>query len=344
MFNDITIEEAFKKGNAVFIDVRSPAEYTIDAIPSAVNVPVLDNEQRAQVGRVYQEEGAKEARLLAAKLVSPTLPEKIEKIRKIADNKEIIFYCWRGGMRSRAMCELLDLAGIHSWRLVGGYKAYRRFICNYFNQRHNYNFIVLYGLTGVGKTEILQNLRRKGLPTLDLEELARHRGSVFGGVGLAEQPSQKKFETGLYQVLTQYQESQFIFVEGESRKIGKLIIPEQVFYAMQKGKKVLVYDQLENRIKRILQEYTKGLNYNLEELENGINDLQRHIGKAKVKMLLEFFQQKKFAEICKELLINYYDKLYRHSVKLDEPYDFYVCAENIENAVDELINYAQRLS
>lgn len=344
MFNDITIEKALDKENVVFIDVRSPAEYEKDAIPSSINVPILDNEQRAQVGKIYQEIGPKEARLLAVKLVSPNLPEKIDKIRKIADNKEIVLYCWRGGLRSKAMCELLGLAGIHSFRLLGGYKAYRKHINHYFNGSLNYNFIVLYGLTGVGKTEILRKLHTKGVPTLNLEDLAVHRGSVFGSVGLSQQPSQKKFETALYTVLNQYQDNQFIFVEGESRKIGKLVIPEQVFNSMQRGKRVLVYDLISNRVNRILQEYTKGLNHNIRQLEIAIKNLQRRIGKSKVEELIALLQQENFTEVIKELLVNYYDKLYRHPDKPSDEYDFCVSAQSIENAVAQLINYFQQVS
>lgn len=344
MHNDISIEEAFEKENVFFVDVRSPDEFAKDAIPSAVNVPILDNEQRAQVGKIYQELGPKEARFLAVKLVSPLLPEKIKTIRDLADGKIVVVYCWRGGMRSKAMCEFLNLAGIPTLRLAGGYKSYRRFINNYFNEPPNFNFLVLYGLTGVGKTEILERLSFKDIPTLNLEALAKHRGSVFGAVGLPSQPSQKKFETDLYSVLNQYQANQYIFVEGESKKIGKLFIPEKIYAAIQRGKRILIYDSMLNRVNRIIKEYLVKSKYNIQEFETAITHLQKRIGNSKMQELLELLYTENFAEIVKELLISYYDKLYHHPDNPSIEYDFCISSANIDSAVLQLYKYYQLLS
>jgi len=344
MHYDISIEEAFKKENVFFVDVRSPDEFAKDAIPSAVNVPILDNEQRAQVGRIYQELGPKEARFLAIKLVSPLLPEKIKTIGDLSAGKTIVVYCWRGGMRSKAMCEFLNLAGFPTLRLAGGYKSYRRYINNYFNDPPNFNFIVLYGLTGVGKTEILEQLSIKGIPALNLEALAKHRGSVFGGIGLPNQPSQKKFETELYSVLNQHQASQYIFVEGESRKIGKLFIPEKIYAAILKGKKILLLDSIHNRVNRIIKEYMVESKHSIQEFETAIVSLQKRIGNSKTQELLEFLHTENYAELVKELLISYYDKLYRHPDNPNIEYDYCINGANIEDAVLQLDRFYQSLS
>jgi tRNA 2-selenouridine synthase len=344
MSNNITIEEALKNKNAIFIDVRSPAEYEEDAIPFSHNVPLLDNIQRAQVGLCYKEKGSKKARLLGIKLVSALLPYKIDAIQQVAKNKEIVLYCWRGGMRSKAMAELLNLAGIPSFRLTGGYKSFRKYVNHFFNDSFNYRFIVLYGLTGVGKSEIIDKLRENNIPILDLEKIAMHRGSVFGGVGLDKQPSQKKFESTIFAELNKYQQEQTIIVEGESRRIGKLIIPEQCFLSMQKGKGVLVYNSISSRVNRIMAEYTRGINNNIQELEISIQQLERRIGKSKVQYLINLLHTEKFEDVIEELLVGYYDVLYHHPTEPSNKYDFCVNAENINEAVLELVNYVKELS
>ncbi|MDS1029053.1 tRNA 2-selenouridine(34) synthase MnmH [Bacillota bacterium LX-D] len=341
MPENISIEEALAMEDAVFIDVRSPGEFAEDNLPGAINIPILDDEQRCIVGTTYKQQGPNEARVLGMDLVSAQIPEKIRKIQDVSKDKKIIVYCWRGGLRSKAMSQLLDLAGIDSYRLLGGYKAYRKYINDYYINLEPINFLVLYGLTGVGKSEIIANLDKLGMETLDLEKLANHRGSVFGGVGLKNQPSQKRFESSIYRILQEYKNSKAIVVEGESRKVGKLIIPEVVYRSMQNGTKILVYNSIENRINRILQEYLNGSTENLKGIERSIIQLQRRIGKSKTKDLLDKLWVGQYDEIVEELLLNYYDPLYKHPESPSEVYDLSINAEDIEQAALQIKNYIE---
>lgn len=337
MIKNIAIDEALAKDNAIFIDVRSPQEFAEDALPFAYNIPLLDDEQRSRVGITYKHQGSTEARQLGMELIAGQIPEKIKKIKELAQGKELILYCWRGGMRSKAMCELLDLAGIPSYRLIGGYKAFRKHVNEFFSRTElSQQFFVIYGLTGVGKSEIIQRLQRLNVAAIDLEKLANHRGSVFGSVGLGDQPSQKKFETALYTALRAFRNEQAIVVEGESRKIGKLTIPALFFDAMQNGYRILVYDSLQNRIKRICQEYMQGPDRNLLALEKSLSFLQRRIGKVKVEKLTEQLRSGEYMQVVKDLLVNYYDVLYRHPDQPSAEYDLSVNSGNVEQAAEEI--------
>lgn len=344
MVRNITVNEALAIPEAIFIDVRSPEEYSEDSLPQAVNVPLLNDEQRAQVGLTYRQQGTLEATKLGIELVAGSIPAKISTIKRLAESKEIILYCWRGGMRSKAMGDLLDQSGIPSYRLIGGYKAFRRFVNEYLNNESNIpNFLVLYGLTGVGKTEIIENLNSRGVPNLNLEKMANHRGSVFGSVGLGKQPSQKRFETRIYEMLRLFKNSKVLVVEGESRKIGKLTVPEKIYAALQKGQRALVYDGINNRVERIIQEYLRGPDQNLEVLKGALNYLQRRIGTAKVNMLINYLDTGRIREAVYDLLVNYYDVLYKHPDKPSDEYVISVNANNVEQAAAEIKNYLDKM-
>lgn len=344
MVKDISIDKALAMENAVYIDVRSPKEFSEDSLPSAYNVPILDNEERALVGIVYKHQGPLEARNVAMELVASQIPAKIKQIREIAQGRDVVLYCWRGGLRSKVMAQLLDLVAFPCYRLIGGYKAYRKYVNEFFNHGQiSSKMIVLYGLTGVGKTEIIQRLISLGVPAIDLEGMANHRGSVFGNVGLGQQPSQKKFESMLFTALQKYKNSKAIVVEGESRKIGRLTIPRLLYDAMQKGIHGLVYDSLENRVKRICQEYVQNSQTNLLELESALRALENRIGKAKSQMLIEQLYAGEFEKVVEYLLLNYYDLLYRHPDKPSPDYAFSINASNIERAAEEIKNYIDNI-
>lgn len=319
MLNDshiIDLETALKRRaeGALFVDVRSPDEFAEATIPGAVNVPILDNQQRAEIGTLYKNEGTNVARMRGIDIVAPKIPQLINDICELRTNqlRPIVVFCWRGGLRSRAMTSFLQLAGLPAFQLRGGHKAFRRHVVDFFAQGTWGRMLVLRGLTGVGKTRLLNQLAAQGQPVIDLEGLANHRGSAFGGVGLGEQPGQKQFEALLWEQLQFAPADSWALTEGESRHIGKLLLPLRFFHSLQSETTLWVETSLENRIKIILEDYCVD-QLPEEAFINPIQSLQRRLGIAEVENMLELLRQKNWHELVAELMLKYYDPLYRHT-------------------------------
>lgn len=345
MHEDIEIEEAFQLARVRFVDVRSPREYEYDTIPGAVNVPLFDDEERHRVGVAYSEHGPQEARKLGLKIVAPKLPDLVERLLEQKRDHQLVLFCWRGGDRSHAVAHLLDMMHIPCFRLAGGYKAYRQYVNKQLHQeRLPHRFIVLYGLTGTGKTEILRELGRKGYPVLDLEGLANHRGSVFGSVGLGEQPSQKKFESMIWNHIRSFRQNNLLIVEGESKKIGKLYVPEAIYEGILGGHKVLVRDAMHNRVNRLIREYVDGANGNIDEVEKALEHLTRRLGKEKIETIHRYLAAGELEQVGWMLINDYYDVLYRQSVDRISEYDLSVDASNMEKAIDQLEEFVKHLT
>lgn len=313
----ITLEKALalRDKGAVLIDARSPAEFAEASIPGAINVPLLDDAGRKEVGTLYKLQGKQAARRLGVKLVSARIPALIDQVyaARLQGSPPVVVYCWRGGMRSRALTQFLDLAGMPARQMAGGHKAFRKHVLNYFCQVRWGRLIVLRGLTGVGKTVLLHRLRIAGYPVLDLEGLANHRGSAFGNLGLPPQPSQKMFETLLWDKLRHLPEDGYALAEGESRHIGRLVQPPKFFEALQEEVSVWIHAPLEVRVRNILADYPAS-----EELKQQfvapIQALKGRLGKDVVQQMLALLQSSQWEELVRELMIRYYDPLYRHTL------------------------------
>jgi len=344
MVEEITISKAVELDKALWVDVRSEDEYAQATIPGAVNIPVLNNEERALVGTLYHRDGPAASRRLALELTAPKLPGKIAELDRLAGEKNLVVFCWRGGERSRFMASVLDTMGYRVYRIIGGYKAYRRYVKEYLDREElTQRAVVLHGLTGVGKTEILLRLDRKGLPALDLEGLARHRGSVYGKIGLPPSPSQKSFESSIMQFLTSIGDNGIFVVECESRRIGNLLVPPPLMNAIRKGIRVLLYAPLESRVKRIREVYAKGPEENVRELQEATSSLVKSIGRVKVEELNRMLAEKNFDPVFSFLLKNYYDPLYKYPEGPSEEYSFSVDTTNIEKASELILNFVKNL-
>lgn len=343
MITNIDIDEALITEHAVFIDVRSPKEFEEDHIPGAVNIPLYQNEEREQIGTVYKKTGPKEARKLGLEIVAPKLPDLVKTIEEISKQGKPVLYCWRGGMRSLSLATVLDLMNIHVYRLKGGYKHFRRWVYDFFQQESlPYKIFVLHGLTGTGKTEVIKKLSCLGAAVVDLEGLANHKGSVFGSVGLAEQPSQKYFESMVYYHLLQNRKKKFLVVECESRRIGRLIIPQVFFEGMKNGRHILIYDTMENRINRIMCDYD--VNNNREALIEGLCHLKRCLGGEKISRLTGMLQEGKYESVIEDLLVNYYDVLYKYPDQPSTRYELSINSYQPEQAAKEIFSYLSQIS
>lgn len=324
MLNDsfiIDIETALKRRTegSLLIDVRSPSEFDEATIPGAVNVPILTNAERIEIGTLYKEQGSDIARIRGVEIVSPKIPQLIQTVASLRTNQRrpIIVFCWRGGLRSRAMTAFLQLAGFPAFQLRGGHKAFRRHVVDFFDHGQWGRMLVLRGLTGVGKTRVLQQLSKQNHPVIDLEGLANHRGSAFGGVGLGQQPSQKQFESLLWDALQNVPSGSWALTEGESRHIGKIILPVRFFQSLQMERTLWVETDFEKRIRIILEDYTVS-ELAEETFIQPIQSLQRRLGMTEVENMLELLHHKNWHQLVSELMVKYYDPLYCHT-KPDNP-------------------------
>ncbi|WP_432664997.1 tRNA 2-selenouridine(34) synthase MnmH [Wukongibacter baidiensis] len=334
--NEISIEEALNLPNTIFIDVRSEDEFSEACIPGSINMPILKNEERIIVGKAYRNTSVEEAKSLGLQYASYKLHDyynKVLELRDIYDN--IVIYCWRGGMRSRSVCSVLNTMSMENvHQLTGGYKSYRKFVLDFLETNvEKYKFIVLHGLTGVGKTIIIDKLEDMGIPIINLEELAKNSGSVFGGILFeGHPPSQKQFESILFNSLY-YNKNKYVVVESESKRIGSINIPDSVIKAMEDGYHLLIDTSLKNRVQNIYNDYVKkDLEIN-DKLIKAISHLNKRLGNKNVEMLIHKIENDDYAFAIEFLIENYYDPLYKYSINKFNKFDLSINYDNIDNAV-----------
>ncbi len=311
MYTDIDPKEIFTLREKILVDVRSPEEFEEFHIPGAINVPLFGNEEKKLIGYVYRREGVERAKEVGEEIAKRKLEDLYRTFRGLKERYgNVIVYCWRGGMRSRGICEAMSQRGIHLYRLRGGYRAYRRFMLKDMERLcGRIHFIVLTGKTGVGKTKVLRMLKEEGLPVIDLEGLAKDRGSVFGSVGIGERVSQKMFESLLYEDLRRVG-SGFAFIEDESRWIGNVHIPEAVWRKKVEGVFVELTASLETRIENIFEDYTKREGWEKEAAE-AVKKIRKYLGPQKFRYVMDLFERGDYREAVRFLIEEYYDRRYR---------------------------------
>ncbi len=343
---EIDIHQAIHIQNPVFIDVRSPGEYEESHIPGAINIPLFNNEERAQVGTTYKIKGQDPAKWLGMELVSPKIPDLMKEIRQAtASGQNPIIYCWRGGMRSKSVATFAEMSGLPVQRLTGGFKQYRQWILDHLNASLlPERFIVLHGMTGVGKTLVLEQLKERGFPVLDLEKCAGHRGSVFGGIGTPVH-NQKTFEALLYHQLVKLKGLPFVFMEAESRRIGKAVQPEFLLEAKAKGIHIVLETSVEIRAERIYQEYVEPYltheRFNARVMEAITPILKRFVPKIK-EQLIACIEQEQYKDLIVLLLDHYYDPRYQHKLEeYDGPF-YHVNVDQVEEAVQHIVKITQQ--
>ncbi|GMK37379.1 tRNA 2-selenouridine synthase [Paenibacillus sp. CCS19] len=308
MFQDITIDELRAQRDnrkLVTIDVRSPSEFRESTIPGSINIPLFDDQERAEIGTLYKQTSIQAAKERGLEVVSAKLPAFIREIDQIKEKKAV--FCWRGGMRSKTTATVLSLMGIHVYRLNGGFRAYRRWVVETLAA---FDFkpeaIVLHGNTGTGKTAILKQLESEGYPVLDLEQLAGHRGSIFGEVGLKAN-NQKSFEALLLEKLLTLQDSPYVVLEAESKRIGKVVLPEFLIQKKEKGAAIRIEAPMDVRVQRIMEDYPTEQNDVYLKAFNGIKSRIHTPIAAEIASCL---QAERYEPAIRMLLEYYYDPRY----------------------------------
>ena len=289
------------------IDVRSPAEFEKGHIPGAHNIPLFTNEERALVGTCYKNKGKDPAVMLGLELVGPKLASFVKTAGALAPGRKVLVHCWRGGMRSSSFAWLLQTAGFEAATLRKGYKAYRNHVLKSFEC--SYKLIVLGGETGSGKTEILKQLAARGEQFVDLEAMAHHKGSSFGALGQAPQPGVEAFENILSARLAALDLSRRIWVEDESRSIGRVFIPPAFWKQMKEAPLYCIQVAREKRIERLLAEY--GL-FSKSELAAAVSRIEKRLGGLATQECLAALEAGDLYTVA-SLTLAYYDKAYNHN-------------------------------
>lgn len=296
---------------SVIIDVRSPAEFTDDHIPAAISCPVLDNTERAEVGTLYKQVSPFVAKKLGAAYISQNIAQHLQQhfLEKDKSWRPLIV-CWRGGMRSGAMTTVFRSIGWDACQLEGGYKTFRNHVLSELEHLpQQFHFRVLNGPTGSAKTRILQSIARQGGQVLDLEDLACHKGSVLGRLPDQSQPSQKWFETQIWHALKNFDPAQPVFIEAESRKIGLLRLPAELFAAMQKALTLEIDVPLDERVNFLLRDYAY-FTQDTAGLKNHLGGLRNLLGQEQISTWHQMIDHADFHALTESLLHRHYDPLY----------------------------------
>ena len=287
------------------IDVRSPGEFTKGHIPGAHNIELFTDEERAVVGTAYKKESKEKAIAIGYKYVTPKLNDFVSKSLEVAPKKEVVLHCWRGGMRSDAFADHLIAHGFEKVYVIeNGYKAFRTHVLEFFGKP--FELKILGGYTGTGKTKILHFLEKKGQQIIDLEGLANHRGSSFGGIGLAPQPTKEHFENKLFSKLQGLNPAKPIWLEDESRAIGNVSIPELFYATMSVMPVYLIEIPLQERIKHLVDTYA---DLNPHKLADAIGRISKKLGYDNAKFALDELENKNYDKVVTLALV-YYDKCY----------------------------------
>ena len=296
---------AKQKGN-ILLDIRTPSEFRNGHLPGAISFPLFSDEERVIVGTLYKQQGRDRAVLKGLELVGPKLKDFVVQAGKYKGT--LYLYCWRGGMRSNSMAWLLETAGREVYLLEGGYKAYRSYGRELI--AGGLKLIMLSGPTGSGKTEILHQLAELGRQVLDLEGLAHHRGSSFGGIGQPVQPCTEHFTNLIFEKIAGFDLTLPIWVEGESQNIGKVFILEELFSQMNTCPTIRIDPPKSERMSRLIRDYAC---FPKEELANSIEKISKRLGGKDTSDTLDALEAGDYQKVV-DITLSYYDKTYDFSM------------------------------
>jgi len=328
------------KGDLI-IDVRSPVEFFKGHIIGSINIPLFEDDERAEIGTLYKQQGKDRAINRGLEIVNPKKPAFIERINQLATNKSVYVYCFRGGMRSNSFAWFLNSYGFDAKILKGGYKAFRNYVLSEFNKPRK--IILLGGKTGSKKTELLNRLRKEEYPVLNIEELANHKGSAFGSINQHKQEPQQVFENKLFQQLQLHYMQDFLVIEDESQTLGYNKIPHAFWLQMKKAPIIKINLAIEERLNQLVKEYST---IDKQLLIYAVNKIAQQLGPLRTKQCINYIQENELhsaAEIC----LHYYDRAYeyKYEKKTDiEIIELNMYKEESENNFEQLKQIINKLS
>lgn len=286
------------------LDVRSPNEFAQGHFPNAINLPLFDDEERANIGTLYKNSGNYHAVLRGLQIAGKKQAQLVDQAFQLAGGKKLLMYCWRGGLRSLSLAQITQMTGVEVSLLQGGYKSFRKFARDYFGKP--WHFVVISGLTGSGKTNLLVELKRMGQQVLDLESLARHRGSSFGGIDQEPQPTTEQFENLMFQELAGFDPRKTIWIEDESNRIGKVVVPQNLFLRLRNSPAIFLELERQRRVENLLADYGKA---NPADLQLAIDRISKRMDGLQYRAASEALASGDLATAV-HLVLDYYDKRY----------------------------------
>lgn len=322
------------------MDVRSPGEYQQGHIPGSHNVPLFDDSERARVGIAYKRQGRHEAIKEGLKIVGPKMADLVMAAESIAIGQKLILHCWRGGMRSENMAWLFSRVGIESYMLSGGYKSYRNYCRKQFHI--SIPLILLGGYTGSGKTEILQRLEEQGEQCIDLEKIASHKGSVFGSLGQHQQLPNEHFENLLFEKWIVLDPARPVWMEDESKMIGKNCIPDELYHKMRLAPVITLEVSQEKRLRRLVDEYAC---YDRQQLKDAILKIHKRLGGKNTQDALEALDKNDFYTAAR-ITLRYYDKAYQHGLNKRDHSDIHILsgeAQDVGKIIPAMLEKSREL-
>lgn len=310
MADRLSIERFLEQAaHAPVLDVRTPSEFRHGHIPGAANLPLFSEEDRAEIGTLYKQRGREDAMLLGLDRVGPKMRFLVESAGEHVAGGPLLLHCWRGGMRSEAVGWLLSFFGMEVATLQGGYKAFRRYALGMLEEPRQ--LFVVGGLTGSGKTAILHALQQAGEQVIDLEALACHRGSVFGHLGMDDQPTQEQFENDLAMAWRKMDPGRPVWIEDESRRIGRVVLPGTLYERKSAAPTALIVRPSEERIERLVTEYGP---WGVDRLVEAVRSIQKRLGGARTRDVTSMIVAGNLAGAC-GILLDYYDAAYSHALE-----------------------------
>lgn len=328
------------KGRVV-LDVRSPGEYEKAHIPGALSFPLFSDIERAIIGTTYKRKSPDLAMLEGLEIVGPKMRAFVEEAARLAPDKKILLYCWRGGKRSGSMGWLLNMSGFDVKILKGGYKAFRQ-MGRHFYDMHQLKLVILSGFTGSGKTYILHEMKALGEQVIDLEGLAHHKGSAFGYLGDDHPVTTEPFENQLFYELSNMDSNKRIWVENESRMVGRAAIPEGLWEQMKQAPLIEINVPLEKRVQLVMEDYGK---FSIEDLKAIFEKIKKRLGGLEYKNAIEGLDSGNI-NIAAKIALKYYDKAYSNGRKRfhrDKKWDIRLEGLSHSSNAKEIIEFANQL-
>jgi len=306
--NAITVSDFLAKSkHELLIDVRAPIEFTKGHLPHAINIPLFEDIERAEIGTLYKQQGKDVAVGRGLEIVSPKMTFFVNQVKSLLKSNKVFVYCFRGGMRSNSFAWLMNTAGLDACILQGGYKAFRNYALEYFNEDRK--IILVGGKTGSGKTDILKHLNNLSLQTLDLEGLAHHKGSAFGSINEQRQNPQQVFEHAIFDCLTSFNTTKHVIIEDEAQTIGFNKLPHGLWLQMKQSTIVKIEIPFELRVQKLVEDYTT---VDVNALKNCVRKISQQLGSLNTKLCLEYLDANNLSDVARLSLL-YYDRAYEHS-------------------------------